>query len=105
MLSVRFDARRHKDIASPSDDIPWRDRRTGTILASGAKQNWPTAEEERYLKRLYEADREQQKHLSRSADNRGLYFETYRDFFRYRLSSHAFLVEAAPLATRMEEVD
>ena len=61
MLSVRFDARRHKDIASPSDDIPWRDRRTGTILASGAKQNWPTAEEERYLKRLNKADREQQK--------------------------------------------
>ena len=30
----------------------WRDRRTGIILASGAKQNWPTTEDD-LINRLY----------------------------------------------------
>ncbi len=30
-------------------DSAWRDRRTGTILAAGAVQNWPTSREENQI--------------------------------------------------------
>lgn len=36
-----------------SGDEKWKDPRTGTILAPGAVQNWPSPSDEAFIKRIY----------------------------------------------------
>ena len=56
------DARERRPVPSYMPDVLWRDTRTWTILAPGAKQNWPTPADNQYIKKMYAALRELRRH-------------------------------------------
>ena len=55
-------ARNRRSVASYTPDVLWRDTRTRTILAPGAKQNWPTPADNQYIKKMHAALRELRRH-------------------------------------------